>query len=67
MVLLTEGLVVWLHLVAASIWVGGSIFLGVILIAPATAATARIRTIRRVVKNIQCSGLARRIIELKLY
>ncbi len=31
MVLLTEGLIVWLHLVAASIWVGGSIFIGVIL------------------------------------
>lgn len=31
MVLLTEGLIVWLHLIAASIWVGGSIFIGVIL------------------------------------
>ena len=31
MVLLTEGLIVWLHLVAASIWVGGSVFIGVIL------------------------------------
>jgi putative copper resistance protein D len=31
MVLLTEGLVVWPHLVAASILVGGSIFIGVIL------------------------------------
>lgn len=30
MVLLTEGLVVRLHLVAASIWVGGSIFIGVL-------------------------------------
>jgi hypothetical protein len=37
------------------------------IIAPATATTARIRTIRRVVKNIQCSSLARQIIELKLY
>lgn len=31
MVLLTEGLLIWMHLVAASIWVGGSIFLGVVL------------------------------------
>jgi uncharacterized membrane protein len=31
MVLLTEGLVVWLHLVAASIRVGGSFFIGVVL------------------------------------
>jgi putative copper resistance protein D len=30
-VLLTEGLLIWMHLVAASIWVGGSIFLGVVL------------------------------------
>ena len=31
MVPITEGLIVWLHLVAASVWVGGSVFIGVVL------------------------------------
>src|ERR671923_1856802 len=44
MVLLTEGLVIWMHLVAASIWVGGSIFLGVVL-------SPMLRTITRTVEE----------------
>ena|SRR5215207_1982313 len=44
MVLLTEGLLIWLHLVAASIWVGGSIFLGVVL-------SPMLRTITRTVEE----------------
>src|ERR687896_166007 len=27
-----EGLIMWVHLVGASIWVGGSIFLGIVLV-----------------------------------
>jgi uncharacterized membrane protein len=29
---LADGLVIWVHLVGASIWVGGSIFLGIVLV-----------------------------------
>jgi copper resistance protein D len=43
-VLLTEGLLIWLHLVAASVWVGGSIFLGVVL-------SPMLRTITRTVEE----------------
>ena len=44
MVLLTEGLLIWMHLVAASIWVGGSVFLGVVL-------SPMLRTITRTVEE----------------
>ncbi len=29
---LADGLVIWIHLIGASIWVGGSIFLGIVLV-----------------------------------